>query len=91
MRSPFEALSVITAQRSSKERPIEALEAVVELRAWCDMFEEELVAVARESAYPDAVVWSLRNEPRFSWPSIARALGRSKSAVHRQYGNPAPR
>lgn len=77
------ALEVIQAQRASRERPLEALEQVVVLRAFCDEVEAELVDIARA---PKGEGWWNR-DPRFTLRQIAVALGRSKSSVHRQYGD----
>lgn len=81
-----EALDVALHQVATKERPLEGLAAVVELREHLDRIEGELVEIARAPKHPD---WpsSWGREPRFSLREIAAALGRSKSSVHRQYGD----
>lgn len=83
----WEHVTLIQQQRGTKERPLEALAAVVELRAWCDQVERELVEVCREPKYPNATWFGRAGETRFTLRQIAVALGRSKSSVHRQYGD----
>lgn len=79
--NPVAALDLVMLQLSTKERPIEALRALVELRAFVDQAEAELVEICREPK------WERSPESRFSLRQIADALGRSKSSVHRQYGD----
>lgn len=70
----------------SREQIAAALAAVVELRRLVDELEAAAVAKA---VTPRGDGWWAR--PLFTWAEVALHLGRSKSAVHRQYGNPPPR